>query len=66
MEKDISVLMSVYKNDIPKNVITAVESVVNQTLPPKQIVMVVDGPVSKEMEKVLKQLQKHNQVVLIS
>ena len=58
MEKDISVLMSVYKNDVPKNVITAVESVVNQTLQPKQIVMVVDGPVSKEMEEVLKQLQK--------
>ena len=58
MEKNISVLMSVYKNDIPKNVITAVESVINQTLPPKQIVMVVDGPISEELEKTLSDLDK--------
>ena len=58
MEKNISVLMSVYKNDIPKNIITAVESVVNQTLPPKQIVMVVDGPVPEELERTLKALEK--------
>ena len=57
MEKDISVLMSVYKNDIPKNVITAVESVVNQTLPPKQIVMVVDGPVPEELKNTLVDLE---------
>lgn len=49
MKKDISVLMSVYKNDIAKNVAIAVESVMDQTLKPKQIVMVVDGPVSEEL-----------------
>lgn len=63
MKKEISVLMSVYKNDIPKNVVTAVESVVNQTLPPKQIVMMVDGPVSKEMEKTLKELDKKYEIL---
>ena len=58
MEHNISVLMSVYKNDIPKNVELAVESVVNQTLKPKQIVMVVDGPVGEEIDKCLKALEQ--------
>ena len=58
MKKDISVLMSVYKNDIPKNVVVAVESVVNQTLKPKQIVMIVDGPVPDELRNTLVDLEK--------
>lgn len=58
MKKDISVLMSVYKNDIPKNVVIAVESVVNQTLKPKQIVMIVDGPVPDELRNTLVDLEK--------
>lgn len=58
MEKNISVLMSVYRNDIAENVRTAVESVYNQTLKPKQIVMVVDGPVPEDVTKVLEELKK--------
>ena len=58
MNKDISVLMSVYKNDDPQNLVTAVESVINQTLAPKQVVMVVDGPVGEELTKALKDLEK--------
>ena len=58
MEKNISVLMSVYKNDVAENVRTAVESVYNQTLKPKQIVMVVDGPVPEDITKVLEELKK--------
>ena len=58
MEPNISVLMSVYKNDLPQNVRIAVESVVNQTLKPKQIVMVVDGPVPDDLKTELLQLEK--------
>jgi len=63
MKKDISVLMSAYKNDVPQNVVTAVESVVNQTFVPKQIVMVVDGPVPEELETTLKELQKKYEIL---
>ena len=56
MNKDISVLMSVYKNDLPQNVRVAVESIVNQTLKPKQIVMAVDGPIPEELDTELKML----------
>ena len=58
MNKEISVLMSVYKNDNPENLVTAVESVINQTLAPKQVVMVVDGPVGEELTKALKELEE--------
>lgn len=40
--KDISVAMSIYKNDDPKFLKVALESVINQTLTPKEIVVVGD------------------------
>lgn len=63
MEKNISVLMSVYKNDIAKNVRVAVESVANQTLKPKQIVMVVDGPVPEDIMNELEKLKKEIKIL---
>ena len=63
MEKNISVLTSVYKNDIAENVKTAVESIVNQTLPPKQIVMMVDGPVPEELMQTLSELEKKYEIL---
>ena len=58
MEKNISVLMSVYKNDKPLSIVEAVDSVINQTLKPKQVVLVVDGPVSDDITNILKELQE--------
>lgn len=58
MEKQkISVLMSVYKNDIAANVKIAVESIINQTYRPSQVVIVVDGPVPEDTFKVLDELK---------
>lgn len=49
-----SVLISVYKNDQPDHVRTALESISkNQTLKPNQVVIVQDGPVSKELENTI-------------
>ncbi len=50
---EISVLTSVYKNDLAQNVKVAFESVLNQTLKPSQIVVVRDGAVGEELQKVL-------------
>lgn len=63
MNKDISVLTSVYKNDIPKNVKIAIESIVNQTLKPKQIVMIIDGPVSDELMETINELAKKYKIL---
>ena len=63
MDKNISVLMSVYKNDKPAYIIEAVESIINQTLPPKQIVLVVDGPVGEDVTKVLNDLNEKYEIL---
>ena len=48
-----SVLMSVYKNDNVDYLKIAIDSVINQTLKPNEIVIVQDGPISKELEDVI-------------
>ena len=59
---DFSVIMSVYKNDNPEQLDVALDSIINQTLPPSEIVVVVDGPVPETLSKVLeiKKVYSHN------
>lgn len=45
--------MCVYKNDTVEYFIEAINSVLNQTLKPEQIIIVRDGPVTIEMQSVL-------------
>lgn len=57
MKNRFSVLMSVYRNDNPQYLRTAVESIsTKQTLKPDEIILVVDGPVPAELSNVIKQL----------
>ena len=56
----ISVVMSVYKNDLAENFKTSIDSILNQTYKPNEIVLVVDGPVSMETENLLKEYEKNN------
>lgn len=53
MEKEISVLMSVYKNDVPEYLRESLESLINQTYKAKEIIIVVDGPISNELNAIL-------------
>ena len=55
---DFSVIMSVYKSDNPEQLDVALDSIINQTLPPNEIILVVDGPVSDESVKVLENKKK--------
>jgi glycosyltransferase involved in cell wall biosynthesis len=48
-----SVLMSCYKNDNPEFLEEALQSVLKQTIPPIEVVMVKDGPVTLELEHVI-------------
>lgn len=45
--------MSVYAKDRPDWVRQALDSVLNQTLPPQEVVVVIDGPVPAEIQTVL-------------
>lgn len=48
-----SVLMSVYKNDKLEYLKKAIDSMLNQTVIPEQYVVVIDGPVNKEIVELL-------------
>lgn len=48
-----SVLMSVYKNDTPPFFARAIDSVLNQTIPPAEIVLVRDGEVPEPLQQTI-------------
>ena len=52
-----SVCMSVYRNDKPDDFRVALSSVINQTLPPSELVLVVDGPIGVGLNAVIEELE---------
>lgn len=60
MEKlKFSVSMCVYKGDNPEWFKTATDSILNQTTPPDEIVLVVDGPVTDELDVIIIDYEKN-------
>lgn len=53
MTKNYSVLMSLYKNEKPEYLRIAINSMLNQTIAPDEIVIVEDGPLTDELYDVL-------------
>lgn len=59
-----SVLMSVYKNDNLIHFREALESVtINQNLKPNQVVLVYDGPVSKEIDEIIEKVKQQDRTI---
>ena len=58
-----SCLMSVYKKDNPTFIKVAIDSILNQTLRPNQFLIIVDGPVSKEIKDLLISYQKKEKII---
>ena len=52
-----SVIMSIYKSDVPEYVHIALNSLLNQTRLPDEIVIVADGPIPSPLEKEIDNLQ---------
>ena len=50
---DYSVLMSVYRRENPAYLEAAIESMLHQTVPPRQFVLVCDGPLTDGLDEVL-------------
>lgn len=48
-----SVCMSVYKNDNAMHFLTALRSMFQQTIPPNEIVLVIDGPIGAELQNLI-------------
>ena len=53
--ENYSVLMSLYSKEKPEYLKQSIESMLNQTVLPDEIVIVKDGPLSNELEDVLQQ-----------
>ncbi|RPA60692.1 glycosyltransferase [Aerococcus agrisoli] len=50
MVEKYSVLMSLYKKENPNWFVESIESMINQSVKPNQIVLVIDGPISGELK----------------
>ena len=53
-----SVLLTVYKSDSPEYFKLSLESMINQTIPSNDIVIVEDGPVPETIENVINEFKK--------
>jgi glycosyltransferase involved in cell wall biosynthesis len=59
-EIKFSVSMCVYKNDNPEHFHQAIESIINQTILPNEIVLVVDGPIPPSIDHIIKLYEKED------
>lgn len=53
-----SVLMSVYERDDPEHLRQAVDSMLSQTVPPSELVLVCDGPLPPDLDRVVRDYQQ--------
>ena len=60
-----SVCMSVYKNDNTTDLAEAVLSIYNQTCPPSEIILVIDGPVPETMHKTIDALVRKTGIMRV-
>lgn len=59
-----SVLMSIYYKEKPEYLVLAIESMINQTIPPDEIVLVEDGPLTDELYAVIdKYMEKYSGLI---
>ena len=59
-----SVLMSLYKKEHPEYLRLALDSMINQTVKPDEIVLVEDGPLTEELYKVIDDYKEHLTIVI--
>lgn len=57
-QTEFSVLISTYDKDRPEYLDGAIESIISQTRPPDEIVVVKDGPLTNELSRIIKQWQQ--------
>lgn len=60
-----SVAMCVYIKDNAEWFKTAVDSVLNQTIPPSEVVVVADGPLTESLDKILGEYERGGKVKVI-
>ena len=66
VEQRYSVLMSVYEKESPKYLRAALQSILKQTLPPYEIILVCDGPLTTGLEQILDEFSQDITLVRLS
>ena len=61
----VSVVMSVYKKDHPEWFEQAIDSLLNQTVPSDDIVIVADGPLTTQLNTILRQYKAEKSISLV-
>lgn len=64
-QESFSVAMCVYQNDNPQWFQEAVESIINQTVSPDEIILVVDGTIPMELDKIVVEYEKEKKIRVI-
>jgi glycosyltransferase involved in cell wall biosynthesis len=57
-----SVLLAIYKNDNPRFLHEALQSLVEQTLVPNEVVIVIDGPIGQTLSSIVEQYQQQHTI----
>ena len=52
-----TVLLSIYKKESPNYLKSCLDSLLNQTLPPDEIILVKDGPLTLNIDKIITEYQ---------
>ena len=63
LHTNFSVLMSIYKSEKPEYLILSLDSILNQTVAPSEIVIVEDGKLTDELYEVLDQYEKKYTII---
>ncbi len=62
---NISVVMAVWRGDSPEQITAAIDSVLAQTLKPKEFVVVIDGPVDSTIDICLTRYRERGEITLL-
>lgn len=57
--------MSVYINSKPDEFLAAFDSIIHQTVPPNEIILMIDGPISEELESVIESFHQNESLKII-
>ena len=60
-----TVCMSVYINSKPDEFLAAYNSIINQTVPPNEIILIIDGPISEKLESVIESLHQNKTLKIL-
>ncbi len=61
----ISAVIPVYKNDFPHQVSESIDSLLHQTYPVNELIIIIDGPISNDLRKVVFRYSKEKNIKIL-